>query len=186
MKLPVKILYLEDNLNDVEIIRSIFVKSGMSCDIKQVETRTDFIYAIEQGGFDVIFLDYTLPSFDGLSALKIAREKVPDTPVIIVTGSITDDLAIELLNEGATDYVLKDKLSRLAFSVRHAVREVEEHTQLMSAEKMLINAAEEWRITFDSMPYGVMLLDEDFHIIRANKYLSELTGLQMNTDFRNT
>lgn len=175
-----KILYREDNPDDVELVRSFLAKGGISCDLMQVETRADFVDALEEGGFrfDLIFLDYTLPSFDGLSALKIAREKAPDAPVIIVAGSITDDLVIELLNEGATDYVLKDKLSRLIFSVRRAVCKVEECTQRMKAdENMLKNAANEWRETFDLMPYGVMLLDREFNIIKTNDYISKLTGV---------
>jgi putative nucleotidyltransferase with HDIG domain/PAS domain S-box-containing protein len=177
IKSKLRILYLEDNPDDVELVRSLLVRDGISCDLVQVETRADFVDALEQGGFDVIFLDYLLPSFDGLSALKIVREKAPDTPVIIVSGSIPDDVAIELLNEGATDYVLKDKLSRLAFSIRRAVREAEERTQRKKAEEMLIKASEHWRETFDSMPYGVMLLDREFNIIKTNDYISKLTGV---------
>ena len=172
-----KILYLEDNPDDVELVRSFLVRGGISCNLAQVETRADFVDALEEGGFDIILLDYMLPSFDGLSALKIVREKAPDTPVIIVAGFITDDLAIELLNEGATDYVLKDKLSRLAFSVRRAICEMEELTQRRKAEEMLMNASKHWRETFDSMPYGVMLLDGEFNIIKTNDYISKLTGI---------
>ncbi len=172
-----KILYLEDNPDDVELVRSFLIKGGVSCNLAQVETQTDFIDALEQDDFDIIFLDYTLPSFDGLSALKIVREKSPDIPVIIVAGFITDDLAIELFNEGATDYVLKDKLSRLAFSVRRAISEIEERTQRKKSEEMLMNASKHWRETFDSMPYGVMLIDREFNIIKTNDYISKLTGI---------
>ncbi len=84
----------------------------------------------EQGGFDLIFADYTLPSFDGLSALKIARQHSPRVPFIFVSGTLGEEVAIEALKVGATDYVFKTRLSRIVPSVRRALREAEERIEL--------------------------------------------------------
>ena len=103
----------------------------------RVETQADFFAALEQGGFDLILADYTLPSFDGLSALKIALEKCPDVPFIFVSGTLGEEVAIEALKIGATDYVLKERLSRIVPSVHRALREAQERTERKLAEEAL-------------------------------------------------
>jgi PAS domain S-box-containing protein len=137
MKFPLRILHLEDDPNDVELVQAMFEAEGVVCDVMHVETRADFLSAIEQGGFDLILTDYALPSFDGLSALKIAHEKCPDIPFIFVSGALGEELAIETLKSGATDYVLKDRLSRLVPSVSRALREAGERIERKRAEEAL-------------------------------------------------
>ena len=95
------------------------------------------VAALEQGGFDLILADYTLPSFDGLSALKITLEKCPDVPFIFVSGTLGEEVAIEALKIGAKDYVLKERLSRIAPSVHRALREAKERTERKRAEEAL-------------------------------------------------
>jgi DNA-binding NarL/FixJ family response regulator len=85
----------------------------------------------------LILSDYSLPSFNGLSALKIARERCPEVPFIFVSGALGEELAIELLKQGATDYVLKNRLSRLAPAVCRALQEVEERNERRMAEEAL-------------------------------------------------
>ncbi len=89
------------------------------------------------GGFDLILTDYTLPSFDGLSALKIALEKCPDVPFIFVSGTLGEEVAIEALKIGATDYILKQRLSRIVPSVHRALREAKERGERKRAEALL-------------------------------------------------
>src|SRR5262249_21034771 len=127
-------LHLEDNANVVELIQAALEGYGIVSDVTRVETRVDFLAALEQGGFDVVLADYTLPSFDGLSALKLAKEACPDVPLIFVSGTLGEDIAIEALKIGATDYILKDRLSRLAPSVQRALREATEPAERQRAE----------------------------------------------------
>src|SRR5439155_24960424 len=94
--------------------------------VRRVESRTEFEAALDQAGFDLILSDFTLPSYDGLSALKIARQKTPCVPFIFVSGTIGEEAAIESLKEGAVDYVLKDRGSRLPGPVRRPMREAPE------------------------------------------------------------
>ena len=110
---------------------------GIICHVTRVETQADFFASLEQGGFDLILADYTLPSFDGLSALKITLEKCPDVPFIFVSGTLGEEVAIEALKIGATDYVLKERLSRIAPSVHRALREAKERTERKLAEEAL-------------------------------------------------
>ncbi len=137
MKSSFRILYLEDDKNDVELVQAKLEEEGFTCDITHVETQADFVAALDKGGFDIILADYKLPSFDGLSALAIAREKTPDVPFIFVSGVMGEERAIETLQSGATDYVLKQRLSRLGPAIRRALEEAEEHLERKKAEEAL-------------------------------------------------
>jgi diguanylate cyclase (GGDEF)-like protein len=137
MKHKLRILNLENTEDDSERVRVRLVREGIECDLMRVETREDFVAAIERGRFDIILADYSLPSFDGLSALSIAKQKCPGVPFIFLSGAIGEELAIETFKRGATDYVLKGSLSRLAAAISRALLEVEEHTKRRQSEKEL-------------------------------------------------
>src|SRR5262249_14817766 len=137
MSRPLRILYLEDDIADAELARDTLELDGFVCDVTRVETESDFRAGLQQGGFDVILADYALPSFDGLSALKIPLQQRPDLPFIFVSGTMGEEVAIEALKIGATDYVLKTRLSRLVPSVNRALREAQERAELRRAEEAL-------------------------------------------------
>ena len=113
MTSPLRILLLEDSATDAELIQELLEADHFICEVIRVQTRAEFLAALEDGGIDLILADYTLPSFDGLSALKLALSARPDLPFIFVSGSLGEEIAIEALKIGATDYVLKTRLSRL-------------------------------------------------------------------------
>jgi signal transduction histidine kinase len=136
------VLLLEDNPLDAELALETLRDGGFACEVERVETREAFLAAVEACGFDLILADYSLPSFDGLTALEIAREKCPDIPFLFVSGAIGEELAIETLKSGATDYVLKQRLGRLAPSVRRALREAEDRRERRRAEKQLAEMLE--------------------------------------------
>src|SRR5271167_4200894 len=137
MKSPLRILYLEDDPRDAEVVQETLASNGIRCHVTRVETEADFVASLEQGGFDLILADYTLPSFDGLSALKIAQQDWPHLPLIFVSGTLGEEVAIEALRIGATDYVFKTRLSRIVPSVQRALREAEERIELGRAEDAL-------------------------------------------------
>jgi PAS domain S-box-containing protein len=137
MKSPLRILYLEDDPGDAELVQETLAVEDILCKLTRVETEADFITSLRAGGFDLIFADYTLPSFDGLSALKIARQHSPSVPFIFVSGTLGEEVAIEALKVGATDYVFKTRLSRIVPSVRRALREAEERIELSRSEEAL-------------------------------------------------
>src|SRR5258705_658597 len=137
MKPPLRILHLEDNPADAELIQGILETEGIICAVTRVDTQTDFFASIERGGFDLILTDYTLPAFDGLSALKLALEKCPDVPFIFVSGTLGEEVAIEALKIGATNYILKQRLSRIVPSVHRALREAKERAERKRAEALL-------------------------------------------------
>ena len=137
MNHKLRILNLEDSRDDSELVRATLAREGLDCDLVRVETRDDFVAAIERGGFDLVLSDYLLPSFDGLAALDIAKARCPEKPFIFVSGAIGEEFAIETLKSGATDYVLKDKLSRLPGAIKRALLELEEQTRRRQAEQEL-------------------------------------------------
>jgi two-component system cell cycle sensor histidine kinase/response regulator CckA len=129
MKSPLHILHLEDNPDDAALIQSTLKAEGIACAITRVQSRQDYVAALECGGIDLILSDFSLPAFDGLSAIEIARARWPDLPVILVSGTLGEELAIDSLKSGATDYVLKERLARLAPAVRRAMQEVVERDE---------------------------------------------------------
>src|ERR1700680_1648073 len=103
LNVPLRVLHVEDNPRDADLIHSMLEAEGIACTIDRVETHTDFQAAVEQRPYDLIMSDYSLPSFDGLSALEIAREKCPEVPFIFISGTIGEEIAVESLKGGATD-----------------------------------------------------------------------------------
>jgi signal transduction histidine kinase/CheY-like chemotaxis protein len=132
-----QILYLEDEPKDAELVQATLEAANVVCSVTRVETRPEFLGLLERGGFDLILADYTLPSFDGISALKMVKKVRPDVPFIFVSGTLGEEIAIEALKLGATDYVFKNRLARILPSVQRALREAEERTERKRAEEAL-------------------------------------------------
>jgi PAS domain S-box-containing protein len=137
MKSQLRILYLEDDPKDAELVQETLAIDGISSEVTRVETEAEFTASLQKGGFDLILADYTLPSFDGLSALKLAQQALPHVPLIFVSGTLGEEVAIEALKIGATDYVFKTRLSRIVPSVQRALRESDERVDLGRAEEAL-------------------------------------------------
>jgi PAS domain S-box-containing protein len=143
---PVHILHLEDNENDQVLVQEMLLAEGLACELVAVKTREDFDSTLRQARYDLIISDYTLPSFDGLRALSLAREVCPETPFIFFSGTIGEEAAVESLKNGAADYVLKQRPSRLVPAVRRALRSAEERARRQQAESALQQSEERLRI----------------------------------------
>src|ERR1700694_5535569 len=137
MRQPLRILSVEDDPKDAELIQDLLATEGIVCEVTRVDTEAALLASIEQGGIDLILADYSLPSFDGISALKFAMRACPDVPFIFVSGTLGEEVAIEALKIGATDYVLKTSLSRLVPSVVRAQREATQKAERKRAEEAL-------------------------------------------------
>ena len=140
MSAKLKILHLEDSQSDSELIARLLADEGIGAEITRCDGRDAFIKTLREGPFDLIFADCTLPQFDGLSALEMARRDMPQTPFIFVSGTLEEDVAIESLRRGATDYVLKHRLSRLGPAVRRAIAERRARIQNEEMEQRLLQA----------------------------------------------
>jgi signal transduction histidine kinase len=126
MKKSLQVLHIEDSKEDSELIHQLLQREGMTCAVNRIETRAQVFDELQKHAYDLILADCRLPGFSGLQALEIARALTPETPFVFVSGTIGEETAIESLRNGATDYVLKDKIKRLVPAVRRALAEAEE------------------------------------------------------------
>lgn len=135
-----RILILEDEAWDAALAQRLLVSAGLDLVAVVVDTKASFIEQMDVFRPDLILSDYHLPGFSGQEALKIAQELYPDTPFIIWSGVLGDEAAVELIKQGATDYVLKDRPARLPSVVLRALAEVEQRAQLANLEDQLLQA----------------------------------------------
>jgi len=177
MSFRLHILHLEDDVADAALVRDTIEMEGIACDVTRVETESAFLTSLQQSGFDLILADYTLPSFDGLSALRIARQQRPDLPFIFVSGTLGEEVAIEALKIGATDYVLKTGLSRLAPAVHRGLREAGERAERKKAEEALRRSERELRQVIETIPAMVWSALPDGSNVLMNSRWTEYTGL---------
>jgi two-component sensor histidine kinase len=138
-----RFLLLEDSDLDAELIREALVSTGLDHAVERVTAHGEFANAVDCSRWDLILADYVLPSFDGLSALAIARERCPDTPFVFVSGMLGEEIAVEALKRGATDYVLKQRLERLSHIVLRALSEARERVERQRAQSALQRLLEE-------------------------------------------
>lgn len=176
MNKQLRILILEDDNTDAELMEYELRKANFTFTSKCVETREAFQENLKDFAPDLILADYTLPAFDGSSALRIAKEKCPDVPFIFVSGTIGEDFAIESLKSGATDYVLKDRLFRLAPAVNRALREAEEIVEYKKAEKALKDSELRFRSVVQSANDAIILTDGKGNIISWNRGAEAIFG----------
>ncbi len=140
MKSPLRILHLEDDPRDAALVHAALEDQSIKCESILVQNRNDFVAELERGGIDLILSDFSLPTFDGLAAAQIVRQRWPAIPLILVSGTLGEDLCIDSFKNGATDYVLKERLSRLAPAVRRAMEESERRAEQKKLEANLIEA----------------------------------------------
>jgi PAS domain S-box-containing protein len=139
---PVRILLLEDSEIDADLIEQHLARELDAFHLTRTGDRESYVTALESGAADIILSDYALPAFDGLSALALACEQVPDTPFIFVSGVLGEEFATEAMKRGATDYVLKQRLARLPASVLRALQEARERAERRRAEALLRESME--------------------------------------------
>lgn len=137
MTTSLRLLLLEDNATDADLIVSLLTEGGIACTARRVESRDAFVTALKEGQVDMILADYSLPGFDGVTALEMAQKLTPEIPFIFVSGTLGEELAIDTMHRGATDYILKQRLGRLVPSIQRALREVHDRTERKRAEEAL-------------------------------------------------
>jgi PAS domain S-box-containing protein len=169
MKVPLKILFVEDVYTDAELVWHELTKSEIIFEKELVDTKMEYQSALESFKPDLIISDYSLPQFDGLSALFLKNELAPFTPFILVTGSINEEIAVETMKAGADDYVIKQNLSRLGPAIRAAMKKMELLQEKEIAERALY-ANEELIRTFMNTNRDIMFVkDDQFRYVIVNE-----------------
>ena len=162
------VLFLEDSLADFEIISEHLATAGFNLNVNHVKNENEFSSALDNCDFDIILADFRLPGFDAFGALKIHTEKCAEIPFICVSGSIGEEQAVELLKQGATDYVLKDRLGRLSFAIVRALNEVERLKVIKTTEESLQKKAKQLQ-TFYELTVG-----RELKMVELKKEINEL------------
>jgi two-component system cell cycle sensor histidine kinase/response regulator CckA len=167
-----RILHLEDNQADADLVRHMLEAEGIACTVQCVKNRQEFEAAVERGDFDMVISDFSIPRFDGRSALLLARKRHPEKPFIFVSGTIGEEAAVESLKLGATDYVLKEQLARLPAAVKRAVAEAEASRLRQQAEEKIREQA----ALLDMARDAILVRDLDDKILYWNKSAERLYG----------
>ncbi len=176
----IRLLLVEDSPEDAELVEAVLVEAGLPCLTARVCTLEALTRALAEFLPDLVLSDFSLPGFDGRSALRRVLQRSPETPVIMVTGAIGDELAVELLQAGARDFVLKDRLARLPLAVERALSEATERRERRAAEQALRESEERNREIFQNSPDAIDVIEvtpeRHFKVEAANGAWEWMTG----------
>jgi len=179
---PIRILIVEDLPTDAELAEREIRQALKLCVFWRVETRPDYLAALEEFQPDLIVSDYQMPHFDGLTALKLALERAPLTPLIILTGAINEDTAVECMKAGAVDYVIKEHIKRLGQAVIHALEEKQVRHERLCAAEALRESEERFRSLYENATIGLYRTTPDGQILLANPAAVQMLGFDSFDD----
>ena len=171
------VLSLEDSILDFEIISLHLIKAGYNLNISRVDTKSEFISLIRSKTYDIILADYNLPQFDAFEALNLCQEYCPHTPFICVSGAIGETRSIELLKNGATDYVMKDQLERLPLVIKRALKEAKEQKEKKEVEQSLQISEEKYRTIFENIQDVFYQTDMEGTILEISPSIKNISDL---------
>src|SRR5688500_9943810 len=181
MKIPLKILVVEDSRDDAELLVRAVNKAGYEPAYSLVQNAAGMRTELARQHWDLIISDYVIPGFGGLAALKVLQESGKDVPFIIVSGKIGEDVAVEALHSGANDYLLKDRLTRLGPAIDRALKEASQKRKRTQAEQALRESEERYRRLVESCPDAMFIASEGT-IVFANPAAVALLGAQSPVD----
>jgi PAS domain S-box-containing protein len=174
-----RILLLEDSPHDAELVGARLAAEGLDVEIERVETRDAYLASLADRPPDAILSDYSLPTYDGLEALEAARAVLPDVPFIFVSGALGEERAVDALTRGATDYVIKDRLDRLAPALRRAAREDEDRRGRIAAEEAFKESERRLRIAIDAADLGTWEWDLAAGTVAWSERTARLFGFDL-------
>lgn len=178
MDKEIHILLVEDSAVDAELITRELVKSDLTHILKLVQSKDEFLKALEEFAPDIVLCDYSLPGFDAPEALKIVKKSYPEIPLIVISGTIGEDTAIDTMKFGAVDYIMKDRLVRLVPAVRRALEDAVLTSKRKHLEAELSLAKEEeFKTVFENAVDGILIVDmESKKFYRGNNSICRMLG----------
>ncbi len=176
MENEIRILIVEDLTSDAELNIRETRKVLDNCRFVVVDTEKGFLSSLKEFRPHLILSDYSMPEFDGLTALSLAVEHSPETPVIIVTGSVNEDTAVECMKAGASNYVIKQHIKRLGSAVLHALEERKLNISHKQARLALQESEQRYKALFDLSPVGILVQNSNNYIVNVNQAYCRITG----------
>ena len=170
--IPIRVLIAEDSPDDAALIMRELKKSGYAPDWERVDTAEAMRAALKEKSWDVVLSDFVIPGFGGLEALRITRESGLDLPIILVSGQVGEEVAVEAMKAGAGDFVMKDRLGRLGSVVKRELADAASRRNVRRAEI-------EWRTAFDSVRDPLFFHDHDYRVVRANAAYAKVAGMTL-------
>ncbi|MFZ1240793.1 MAG: PAS domain S-box protein, partial [Anaerolineae bacterium] len=177
---PLRILFVEDVPADAELAARVIRKEGLAFTSTCVETQDEFIAALDEFRPDVIVSDYTMPQFDGMRALKISLERDPTLPFIILTGTLNEETAVICIKTGATDYVIKDRITRLPFAVKEALAQRKTLKAKEATEQALRASEAQYRLLAENMSDTVWLMGLNLRTIYISPSVIRTRGFTLD------
>ena len=178
MATPLRVLLLEDNPDDAELLLHELEQVGFLPDTLRAETKAGFLEQLARfhSEIDLILSDHDLPDFDSMQALDLLKERSLDIPFVIISGMISEELAVECMKQGAADYLLKDRLARLGPAVRHALEERQMRLKQQQAEEALRESAAKYRTLFEESKDAIFITDRKGRFVDVNQATFDLFG----------
>jgi len=172
MKKNLRVLFIEDSEDDFVLFVSAIEKGGYKIHSQRINSAEELDIALENNGWDLIFVDYLLPDIDGLSTVKTIKEKAPNISVIMVSGIVGEEKAVEAMHAGASDYIVQGNISRLVPAINRVLRDAEIRQEKDGAETALFNSEARYRNLLESilneLPVGVLLFDDENRLQTTN------------------
>jgi diguanylate cyclase (GGDEF)-like protein/PAS domain S-box-containing protein len=176
MGTALRLLMVEDSDDDAQLLLVNLRRAGYAPDYVRVDNELDLRAALQQPGWQVVVSDYAMPGFSGLKALQILREQDRDTPFILVSGTVGEEIAVDAMRKGANDYIMKDNLTRLVPAIERELREWRERRDRRRAEEALYQERERALITLHSIGDGVITTDAEGRVDYMNPVAEHVTG----------
>jgi len=172
----ISILHIEDNPDDAELVLYEITSAGVEADYTRVDNEQSFLYHLKNSDVDIILADYNLPSYDGVTALKYCNKIYPDIPFILVSGTLGEEIAVQMLKYGANDYILKQSLTRLVPAIIQALEQQSLKIQKLKAEADLKRSEEKYRKIFDNVQDVFYQIDMQGLISEISPSIFRLAG----------
>ena len=178
MNIPLRTLLVEDTERDGLLVLEALRWEGFEPDFLRVQTAAEMETALATKEWDVVLCDYSLPGFDALAAIQLVQDAKLDLPVIVVSGTIGEEKAVEAIKAGATDYLMKDRLPRLGAAVSQALDKKRLRNEQKLAEEALRNEQALFNSLFNTTPDHIYFKDRESRFLRINEVLAHRFGLR--------
>jgi len=186
MDKPLRVLIVEDSEDDALLVLRELNRGGYNTTFERVETAEAMTAALNKQAWDIIISDYHLPHFSAPAALELFKNTGLDLPYIVISGTIGEETAVEMMKAGAHDYLMKDNLTRLVPAIEREIHEAEEREKRRQAEEELVIAEQNFHYSLDNSPLGICIVTAGGETIYANRTILDIYGYTSIEELRNT